>query len=99
MKRPNITPNGYCGGWQAHRRVKIDVDNGDGFIEVAEVSSEHQGGDWVDVGYFFRDEDAEICALVPDFLQALEVIAAGGDPGALRRVAKTVLKKAGYVFE
>lgn len=99
MKRPDITPNGHCGGWQSFRRPKIDVDNGDGLIEVCEVSSEHQGGDWTDIGYFFRQEDAEMCALVPDFLQALEVVAAGGDPGALRRVAKAALKKAKYVFE
>jgi hypothetical protein len=53
------------------RRPKIDVGNGDGFIEVAEVSNEHPGGDWSDIGYFFNDEDARAFAAMPQVLQVL----------------------------
>ncbi len=53
---------------QHFRRPKIDVGNGDGFVEVAEVSNEHPGGDWTDIGYFFNDEDARLFAATPDMI-------------------------------
>jgi hypothetical protein len=94
MIRPKIFED--TGEWSAKRRPKINVGNGDGFIEVAELSIEHEGGDWTDLGYFFSDEVAIAVSHLPFVIQRLEVIAAGGDSKTMCRMAKEALTKLGF---
>jgi hypothetical protein len=46
------------------RRPKIDVNNGEGMIEVHEVSRELLGGDWEDVAYCFNQQEADLALAV-----------------------------------
>ena len=83
------------GEWSAERRPRINVDNGDGFIEVAEVSCEHPGGDWTDIGYFFNADIAKACSKLPLIARYLRTLSLGGNPEAMAQLARKALEELG----
>lgn len=62
------------GPLSCERTPRIDVDNGEGFIEMFEVSKELEGGDWEDVAYCFSKENARLFAAAPALLEALRAM-------------------------
>lgn len=94
------TPLPWCDS-RTHPGVRLA--NGDGHQPAPQMSAEHLGGDWTDIGYFHVAADRDLAKhavnVLPKLVEALEQCVQHLDPQlgnlfGVRKFAEATLKEA-----